>query len=135
MEKKNYVKPLLNSEAFVPQEYVAACEKYIIANGTNITFNCDLTTWWDENGLNWSGYTIYDSNKKEIGTFRSFCKLDHIIDTSEQNVFKTGYAKKNILGFDDWSEYKEIVYYIDSTGSIHCSKSVGNQSWVQYSHS
>ena len=25
MEKKNYVKPILNSEAFVPQTYVAAC--------------------------------------------------------------------------------------------------------------
>lgn len=25
MEKRNYVKPILNSEAFVPQTYVAAC--------------------------------------------------------------------------------------------------------------
>ena len=31
MEKRNYVKPLLNSEAFVPDSYIAACETFKIA--------------------------------------------------------------------------------------------------------
>lgn len=35
MEKKSYVKPILNSEEFVPQSYVAACE-------FNIELICDI---------------------------------------------------------------------------------------------
>ena len=38
MEKRNYVKPLLNSEEFVPQTYVAAC----VAGGyTQYSFICN----------------------------------------------------------------------------------------------
>ncbi len=45
MRKKSYVKPILNSEEFVPQSYVAACYDY------NAIFRC----YKGEKGIDWHG--------------------------------------------------------------------------------
>ena len=41
MEKRNYVKPILNSETFVPQVYAAACTHTESGVGGKYYFKCD----------------------------------------------------------------------------------------------
>ena len=53
MEKRNYVKPLLNSEEFVPQTYVAAC----------YSISCNVP--WGIGYLETIGITGYQETKKQ----------------------------------------------------------------------
>ncbi len=61
MEKKSYVKPKLNSEAFVPQSYVAACYDYTAmlycsAPGSSKVYTNDGTeVGWGFDGLQHGG--------------------------------------------------------------------------------
>lgn len=61
MRKKSYVKPILNSEEFVPQEYVAACEDNKIIGYKGV---CDKT-----------GYIFHD--KGTIGTYEE--RTDNLV--------------------------------------------------------
>ena len=55
MEKRNYVKPLLNSEAFVPQSYVASCQP---TNGDlKYYISCNIK------GLEGLNFKYHDPNK------------------------------------------------------------------------
>lgn len=65
MEKRNYVKPILNSEAFVPQTYVATCTHTESGEGGNYYFKCDAgggvygglyNSSWDLISNDWDSY-------------------------------------------------------------------------------
>ena len=68
MEKRNYVKPILNSEAFIPQTYVAACQP---TNG-ELTYyiSCGKRGGWPYHNPNYCGsstaYQITINDEYEI---------------------------------------------------------------------
>lgn len=131
--KKNYIKPTLISESFEPETYCATCNKYVSSSGTNVNFECDLTTGWDDWGLNWTGYTLYDNNKSKIGQYDRACDKEHYVDSSNTNTFQTGYIRKNLLGYPS-GDYKAIVYWFDGS-EYHCALQTTTSDWATYTHS
>lgn len=59
MEKKNYVKPILNSEAFIPQTYIAACAQYSFR--LMCSTNVNEKGSYDQKGMH-GGSKEYDGN-------------------------------------------------------------------------
>ena len=87
MEKRNYVKPILNSEAFVPQTYVAACAEepgYVI-----YSFECSA-------GEKYKEYNVY-VNGTDITGRKAYhpCNDKHEVKVPEgtpiTDVFEIGY--------------------------------------------
>lgn len=132
MEKRNYVKPLLNSEEFVPQTYVAACTKYIDEEGTSYLFKCNAASkyqFWD--WVNLTGYSVFKEDGTEIGDFNK-CGAEHASDTDDEYI--PGYIQKNILGAPAGEKYKVLIWTEGGT-NIHCTADLDKENWVTYSHS
>lgn len=126
MEKRKYEKPMLISEAFIPNEYVAACEhsesgaglyKFVcnagrgrrgdifLEDGTNLTRN---SGWWE------TSYYIA-------------CNKAHQAPTTDE--FKKGYFYAN-EGNDKVEGYTPIPVIIwTGDGDIHATENLNQDTW------
>ena len=135
MEKKRaYVKPSLESEAFVPNTYVAACGDH----GANYNFTCDAGggSWGDvylSNGTNltkdgWLGTNYFHA-----------CMKTHSAPTDD--VYEKGYLILN-GGNDEtgyyvgwgwnkhWEDYEKIPVIIwRGDGSVHTTTNLDIDHW------
>lgn len=125
MEKRKYEKPMLISEAFIPNEYVAACEhsesgaglyKFVcnagggrkgdifLEDGTNLTPN----SWWD--------YSYYHA-----------CNKAHQAPTTDE--FEKGYFYAN-GGNDETQGYPRIPVIIwRGDRDIHATENLNQDTW------
>ena len=69
MEKRVYAKPVLESETFVPQNYIAACGD----SGTIYKFKCNAGSKWKKYNVYLSNGIPYATSGKDYGG----CKTDY----------------------------------------------------------
>ena len=121
--KKAYVKPLMQSEAFVPDEYVAACYEF------DAMFYCDL-------GAAYPGEDSYESNGLRHGSpcahttvhidgnYRITGKEDNKpvqIDRGsvDLNGFDLTTARKgSVIPFVEWTSFDDYRYHHHGYGEI-----------------
>ena len=127
MEKRNYVKPLLNSEAFVPQVYAAACTHTESGVGGNYYFKCDAG-----NGVYGA---LYDENWNRLTSWNgSFHACDETHTSPTDGDYKLGY-------FDSDSNHNngnELQVYIweekNGSGRVtnrHATTNLDRDSWTK----
>lgn len=125
MEKKAYVKPVMESETFVPNTYIAACGDehkvykfvcnagYILGSGGHV---------WQENykeeGLQTSG-----RNKDiDLGTYWQ-CRETHEAPVTDD--FVEGYLTGFLLPFP-----KEVIIWKgEHNDNVHCTTNLNMNSW------
>ena len=125
MEKKKYIKPLLTSEEFVPQEYIAACGDH----GAEYIFHCDAgngricSVYYESNNI--PGLQK-DGRNPDIchSTWMKACTLTHKFPTTD--VFKRGYIT---YGTD--SKIVEDVYIWNGAlnDNVHCTRDLDKEHW------
>lgn len=137
MAKKAYSKPMLKSEAFVPQSYVAACGD----SGTDYYFKCDAGggvsgyVWLETNGV-----PGLQENKEWVGTGTNWweghlveadkfldgyqaCNTTHTASSSDE--FPLGYFKANSWG----STAIEVRVWTEGGTNVHCTENLNQSTW------
>ena len=133
--RKNYVKPALISEEFVPQTYVAACTKepgYII-----YSFKCNAgagVTHTIRNGKHYetvdARYNVYVNGVDITGDMVYHpCNKEHTvkvpIGTSVDQVFKKG--TMDDIYTDEIETISVYVWRGDNNDNTHCMANPGSQ--------
>ena len=138
MAKKAYSKPMLKSEAFVPQSYVAAC------GDTNkvYKFICDAGVSFGQY------YVIEDTNNNGVldGSWK-FNVLDISWEWSGNDKYRSGYhpchkthdastTDEFINGFMTERNYKgeitsttKVIIWTDNGTNTHCTTNLNMSSW------
>lgn len=133
MEKKRaYVKPSLESEAFVPNTYVAACGD----SGTTYLFTCDAgggksgTVYLETNGR--PGLQTGWGGDRSLGGYHA-CGTTHEADSDD--AFLNGYyVTKEYVGSWPLGHYEEqitdvIVWRGPYGNNTHCTTNLDQDSW------
>ena len=125
--KKNYTKPTLMSEVFVPQEYVAVCAvepgytkySFICNAGLGVTYNGNKYVW-----------NVYDDNGNKL-TKRGLygpCDDSHILKvpegTSVAAVFTKGYMD-NFYTKDVNEHINVYIWKGENNNNVHCMTNPG----------
>lgn len=109
MKKKSYQKPLMVSEEFVPQEYVAACSPDISwqpkPNAT--PYSSDSHFWIDKNNNG-----ILDTNE-QINSNRYTCDNSGALPNGEKGQYVFEYPSKERLFAYKTKGNSIIVYKLD----------------------
>lgn len=122
MEKRNYVKPILNSEAFVPQSYVAAC------GDVDVTWAIECNVPYGFGFLDNNSNKIYDSGDTYLAKGRG-CDEVHTGITLPQGQTPTANAMWQELTKEtsNWSNSK--YWKGDAYGTFYWeARSWGNDS-------
>ena len=130
--KKAYVKPSMESEAFVPNTYVAACGD----SGTTYKFKCDAgggvsgSVYVESNGVEglqtrssgswWGG--DYVAADRSLGGYHA-CGTTHEADSDDE--FLNGYYVPY------WSDdvIKVIIWRGPYNKNVHCTTNLDKNSW------
>lgn len=125
MEKKKYVKPVLASEEFVPQEYIAACGD----SNKVYKFVCDAG-WTGLSGshvwLNGPDGMPETSDDISLGDYGK-CGETH--EASVTDDFLPGYLKKNYFGKPGGKRVDVIVWRGEDGDNVHCTKNLQMDQW------
>lgn len=121
---KAYMKPIMESELFTANEYVAAC-------GTNTVYKFVCDAGWT--GI--TGSTVYTNGADGImGTdddvrLGTYGKCGGTHDASTTDEFIDGYLEKNILGIPSGVKQQVIIWRGDDGKNIHCTKNIHMETW------
>ena len=122
--KKAYIKPVLESETFVPQSYVAACHDI----NKVYKFTCDAGYFfdggnvWEENGKE-EGLQMSGSNKdKYLGLYYA-CSETH--EASIRDEFVDGYLTGYIFPFPK----QVIIWKGKNNNNVHCTTNLNMNEW------
>lgn len=127
--KRAYSKPILESETFVPQEYVAACNEEV----TSYLFTCDAYS--EYHGSGWLGYysnLYYYKNgvAKILGGYHP-CNDTHLAPVKDE--FYRGFVDNNENGKEDPGE--ECYVWIEKKNwgrkGWHATKNLNPNSWAK----
>ena len=114
---KNYVKPMMESEVFAANEYIAACGE---ENKVYI-FTCDAG--WT--GL--TGSTVYANGPDGMPETNddiylgSYHKCGKTHEASITDDFTNGYLRKNILGVPAGKRQDVIIWRGENGDNVHCT--------------
>lgn len=121
--KKAYIKPVLESETFVPQSYVAACHDI----NKVYKFKCDAGDgWWGDVYLETNGTEGLQTGGRNPDQYLSSyhaCGTTHEAKTTD--AFLNGYYKPYI-------SYKTInvkVWRGPNGDNTHCTENINMDSW------
>ncbi|MBV3866015.1 hypothetical protein [Phocaeicola coprocola] len=124
--KRAYIKPILESETFIPQNYIAACGDI----NKVYLFTCDAG--WTA----LTGSTVYTNGADgipetkddvELGSYGK-CGATHEASTTDD--FIPGYLKKNVLGIPAGPRQDVIIWRGEDGNNIHCTKNLDMDSWT-----
>ena len=125
MEKKAYVKPVMESETFVPNTYVAACgDKHKV-------YKYVCNAGWHGNLLGYDVYTNGQDGKPEsrddvyLGEY-TLCDFTH--ETSTTDDFIPGYMRKD-YGLVEGRRIDVIIWRGEDGNNIHCTTNLNQNSW------
>lgn len=122
MKKKVYEKPMLTTEEFVPNEYVAACEHSESGAGL-YKFVCNA------GGGRWGDIFLEDGTNLTKGIFSYYhaCGKAHQAPTTDEFVKGYFYANR---GNDEKKDYTPIPVIIwRGDGDIHATENLNQDTW------
>ena len=134
MKKKTYVKPVLNSEEFVPQEYIAAC------GDQNVVYKFKCTAGGGTHGdvfvdTNHNGFLDSRDENLTPGRSRYFhaCKKTHEAPTTDE--FLNGFFVPN--GGNDRIKSKfgrpydvqSVIIWTNNGTNVHATEALDRNSW------
>lgn len=128
MAKKAYSKPMLKSEAFVPQSYVAAC------GDTNkvYKFTCDATggiagfVFQETNGKD--GLQVFSGGDQRIASGYHACGITH--EAPATDSFYDGYYVTGLDAINGGGLITPVkIWKGPDNNNVHCTKNLDMSSW------
>ena len=122
---REYVKPMMDSEVFVANEYFSACGD----SGTTYLFKCDAGQTW------LTGSTVYTNGPDGImntdddvylGSYHKCGKTHYASKTDE---FIEGYLRKNFIGFPLGKRQEVIIWRGENGDNVHCTTNLDINEW------
>lgn len=129
--KRAYVKPTMESEAFVPQTYVAACgdENKVY----KFVCNANPGGWFEVGGVyeetnGKEGLQLIGSNPDRRLSFLSYhpCSETHYAPVDDE--FIHGY----LVGVDIPPKVTEVMIWTDGGTNVHCTTDLKQETWETY---
>lgn len=123
--KKAYVKPSMESEAFISNIYCSSCGEH----GETYKFICDAG--WT--GL--TGSTVYTNGLDRIPetdddvNLGGYHKCGATHQASTQDDFIKGYLRKNVLGVPVGPRQDVIIWRGPDGKNVHCTTNLDMDSW------
>lgn len=135
--KKAYVKPSMESEAFVPNTYVAACGD----SGTTYLFKCDAgggesgNVYVESNGVaglqtdgewipgtGWGDWGHWQSADRSLGGYHA-CGTKHEADSDDEflNGYYVPYGSNRVTNV--------IIWRGPYNNNVHCTTNLNMDSW------
>lgn len=130
MEKKRaYVKPSLESEAFVPNTYVAACGD----SGTTYLFECNAGSRRNSYNVYFADGTPYASSNDNEEWYAQFtgyhpCHATH--EAESDSGFERGYMYEQNRRGNNTGERINVIIWTDNRTNVHCTTNLDQDSWV-----
>lgn len=127
MEKRKYEKPMLISEAFIPNEYVAACAED--PGYTKYSFTCNAGKGVTHDGSKYV-WNVYVNGQKITGWgYYGPCGSTHTVTvpagTSVEEVFLKGYMDN---AYTDVNENIPVyVWRGKNNNNVHCMLNPGTE--------
>lgn len=131
--KRTYIKPVLESETFVPQNYIAACGD----SGKIYKFTCD-----GGRGKKGDVYTNSGTNLTEgITHYYHACNIKHNAPSEDEFIRGTfienggndqkRYWKRDGIFWGHWEYYPSIpvIIWTDGGTNVHCTENLDISSW------
>lgn len=115
--KRMYIKPILESETFVPQNYIAACGD---TEYGDYYFECNA----GDLGLWRYPYRVYTNSGQYLGKYHA-CGQKHI--ASSKDDFINGYMDDDRT--DKFDNIKVIIWRGRRGDDIHCTTNLDQDSW------
>lgn len=135
--KKAYIKPSMESEAFVPNTYVAACGD----SGTTYLFTCDAGGGYSGNvyvesngvaglqtdgewipGTGWGDWGHWQSADRSLGGYHA-CGTKHEADSDDEflNGYYVPYGSNRVTDV--------IIWRGPYNNNVHCTTNLNMDSW------
>lgn len=122
--KRTYIKPILESETFVPQNYIAACGDInkVYKFTCNADYIFDGGNVWEENGKEPGLQMSGDNQDKYLGLYHK-CNATHEAPVTDEFVsgYLTGYLipiPKNV-----------IIWKGENNNNVHCISNIHMDQW------
>lgn len=121
---KKYVKPIMESEMFVANEYVATCSDTV---NKYYKFVCDGHGWFGTGGIVYEETNGKDglqvTSDKSLGAYHP-CQVTHYVNASEdkESVFSNGYLDPYLGRYQ-----KVIIWKGENNDNVHVTKALREQ--------
>lgn len=129
MEKKRaYVKPSLESEAFVPNTYVAACGDH----GTVYYFECNAGGRRNSYNVYFDDGTPYASSNGNEEWYAQFTGYHPCYETHEANSdsgFRDGYMYLQDRRGNNSGSPIDVVIWTEYGTNVHCTTNLDREDW------
>lgn len=129
MKKRVYAKPVLESETFVPQNYIAACGD----SGTIYKFKCNAGNAWNSYNVYLADGTPYATSGRDFGgckiDYDSYhpCNDEHWADSN--SIFLDGYMYKQDWRGKNTGSKINVIIWTDNYTDVHCTTDLKKEDW------
>lgn len=127
--KRVYIKPVLESETFVPQNYIAACGD---TEYGNYLFECNAGSRKNSYNVFFNNGTPYASSNNNDEWYAPFtgyhpCHEKHEAATNSE--FIDGYMYKQDRWGDNTGTRINVIIWTDNRTNVHCTTDLDRESW------
>lgn len=127
--KRAYSKPILESETFVPQNYIAACGD---TEYGNYLFECNAGLENTSYNVFFNDGTPYASSNGDDEWYAPFtgyhpCYEKHEAATNSE--FLNGYMYKQDRRGNNSGSRINVIIWTDNRTNVHCTKNLNQDSW------
>ena len=127
--KRAYIKPVLESETFVPQNYIAACGD---TEYGNYLFECNAGNRKDGYNVFFNDGTPYASSNDNDEWYAPFtgyhpCYEKHKAATNSE--FIDGYMYKQDRRGNNTGTRINVVIWTENRKNVHCTTNLDRESW------
>ena len=127
---REYVKPVMQCERFVTNEYVAACGD----SGTIYKFECNAGERHQDYNVYLADGTPYATSGRDSGgcktdyTSYSPCGEEH--EAESDSIFLKGYMyKQAFIGGYDTGQKIDVMIWTDNYTDVHCTRELDMSKW------
>ena len=131
--RKNYVKPALISEEFIPQQYCAVCTH--TSNGAGMyLFECNAGNKGTDYNVYFANGNPYatsddDHKYKYTNSFTGYHPCGDKHEASTTDEFLSGYMyKQNKNGQDSGSKI-DVIIWTEGRTDVHCTTNLDQDKW------
>ena len=126
--KKAYVKPSMESEAFIPNAYCSQCGDH----GVVYNFECNAGSRWNSYNVFFDDGTPYassDGNDEWSAPFSGYhpCHATHEADSD--SGFRDGYMYLQNRRGNNTGERIDVIIWTDNGTNVHCTTNLDMNEW------
>ena len=127
--KKAYVKPSMESEAFIPNAYCSQCGDH----GVVYNFECNAGSRWKDYNVYLADGTPYATSGRDHGgcsiDYDSYHPCGETHEANSDSGFLQGYMYEQNWWGDNTGPRINVIIWTDYYTNVHCTKELDMTEW------